>query len=73
MEMMNCDWSVYNSPKFNPNQLTGALVSGPDVHGYYEDVRSNYTMNRVSIIANAGFQSALAGTRLLSTTTTISL
>lgn len=56
-----CDWSVYNAPGHNPHELTGALVSGPDVTGFYEDVRSNYTMNRVSIIANAGFQSALAG------------
>lgn len=59
--MSFCDWTIYNGPGFNPHELTGALVGGPDENDEYEDVRSNFTMNRVSVIANAGFQSALAG------------
>lgn len=61
--MVPCDWSVYNAPGHNPNQLTGALVGGPDLNDFYEDTRTNEVMNRVSVIANAGFQSALAGKR----------
>lgn len=58
--MNPCDWSIYNAPWKNPHELIGALVSGPDVNDVYEDVRSNYTMNRVSVEYNAGFQSVLA-------------
>ncbi|KAL4221241.1 hypothetical protein ACF0H5_019505 [Mactra antiquata] len=58
--MRVCDWRVYNRPGRNPHELIGALVAGPDMNDVFEDVRSNYTMTRVSIEANAGFQSVLA-------------
>ncbi|XP_060606557.1 uncharacterized protein LOC132758865 [Ruditapes philippinarum] len=58
--MEYCDWSIYNVPGRNPFELTGALVSGPDINDVYEDIRSNYSTNRVSVEHNAGFQSVLA-------------
>ena len=64
-EIEACDWSIYNDPRPNPHLLVGALVAGPDINGYHEDSRTNYSMNRVAIDYNAGFQSALAGERLL--------
>ncbi|XP_052820352.1 uncharacterized protein LOC128246202 [Mya arenaria] len=56
-----CNWKGYNSIYPNPNQLTGALVGGPDKSDFFEDVRSSVNMTRVSVLANAGFQSTLAG------------
>ena len=59
--MEPCDWNNYNDPSPNPHILVGALVAGPDLNDFHEDCRANYTMNRVAIDYNAGFQSALAG------------
>jgi hypothetical protein len=50
-----------NSPNPNPQTLYGALVGGPRVDDFYEDVRQNYVLNEVALDYNAGFQSALAG------------
>lgn len=45
----------------NPNELDGALVSGPDEHDNYKDDRTDVVHNDVSIDYNAGLQGALAG------------
>lgn len=45
----------------NPNQLDGALVSGPDENDNYNDDRTDVVHNDVSIDYNAGLQGALAG------------
>lgn len=48
----------------NPNELTGALVGGPNIYDDFIDRRTNYVQNDVACDFNAGFQSALAGTLL---------
>ena len=56
-----CDWDDFNTPDYNDNVLTGALVGGPNQTDYWEDNRADYVMNEVSCDYNAGFQTALAG------------
>ncbi|XP_077867029.1 uncharacterized protein LOC102801675, partial [Saccoglossus kowalevskii] len=45
----------------NPNELTGALVGGPDANDFWEDSRYDYEQNEVACDYNAGFQATLAG------------
>lgn len=56
-----CDWSTFNRPEPNYNELTGALVGGPGSDDSYEDRRNDYIKNEVTTDYNAGFQSVLAG------------
>ncbi|VVC37058.1 Glycosyl hydrolases family 9, Asp/Glu active sites,Glycoside hydrolase family 9,Six-hairpin glycosidase- [Cinara cedri] len=60
-----CNWDAYRSTKANPQILYGALVSGPDMNDNYKDLREEYIYNEVTLDYNAGFQSAVAGLRLL--------
>lgn len=55
-----CDWNAYNSPNDNPQELTGALVGGPDQNDNFNDDRGDYVSNEVATDYNAGFQGAVA-------------
>ncbi|XP_063240585.1 uncharacterized protein LOC134541243 [Bacillus rossius redtenbacheri] len=55
-----CDWTQFSSPEPNPQVITGALVGGPGANDDYEDVRSDYKVNEVDTVYNAGFQGVLA-------------
>jgi len=50
----------FNSPKPNPNVLTGALVGGPGAQDGYVDSRENYMQAEVAVDFNAGFTGLLA-------------
>ena len=57
-----CNWNHYYTLHPNPKLLYGALVVGPrNRTGYYEDSRTSYISNEMSLDYNAGFQSAVAG------------
>ena len=58
-----CTWETFNdSSNNNPHQLNGALVGGPRyANDQYQDDRTDYIMNEVTLDYNAGFQSAVAG------------
>ena len=56
-----CGWDRLSFDGPNPNILYGALVGGPDKDGSYEDKRSDFVKNDVTLNYNAGFQSAMAG------------
>ncbi len=58
-----CTWQTgYLSSQANPHVLYGALVGGPDkADTFYDDRSWNSTMNRVSLLNNAGFVSTIAG------------
>ena len=57
-----CSWDQFNSPGPNPQVLNGALVGGPDSpDDQYNDRRSDYTENEVTLDYNAAFQSTIAG------------
>ena len=45
----------------NPQELTGALVGGPNQYDEFYNDRTDYIMNEVATDYNAGFQSAVAG------------
>ncbi|XP_076803960.1 uncharacterized protein LOC143448219 isoform X1 [Clavelina lepadiformis] len=56
-----CGWDFFKSPHYeNANQLTGALVGGPDASGNLEDTRKNFVGNQPHILHNSAFQSAVA-------------
>lgn len=55
----NCPNAINPAP--NPHVLVGALVGGPDDRDRWEDDRTNYVTNEVSVTYNAGFQGAVAG------------
>ena len=56
-----CDWNNFNANAPNPQVLTGALVGGDkSTNDIYEDKRSDYIRNEVTLDYNAGFQSAVA-------------
>nr|AMH40387.1 glycoside hydrolase family 9 [Sipyloidea sipylus] len=55
-----CDWTQFSSTAPNPHVIKGALVGGPGANDDYEDVRSNYVVNEVDTVYNAGFQGVLA-------------
>ena len=55
-----CNWDAFNSPNPNPQELTGALVGGPDINDNYNDERDDFVTNEVATDYNAGFQGALA-------------
>jgi len=59
-----CGWeNGFKNPNPNPYLLIGALVSGPNINDHWENDRSNFTTNAVSLNNNAGFQGAVAGLR----------
>lgn len=53
-----CGQAQFNSPGPNPQILYGALVGGPSLDGSYQDVRSDYVRNEVTIDYNAAFTGA---------------
>ncbi|XP_039259767.2 uncharacterized protein LOC120336210 [Styela clava] len=55
-----CSWLDREADAANPNELVGALVSGPDIWDNYVDDR-NLESNKVSVYNNAGFQTLAAG------------
>lgn len=61
----DCTWeTAYYSTEKNPNVLYGALVGGPDANDNFRDERDMYSIrNRVGILNNAGFSTALAALR----------
>ncbi|XP_023329807.1 uncharacterized protein LOC111702374 isoform X2 [Eurytemora carolleeae] len=57
-----CTWETFSAGGPNPHLLLGALVGGPrKADDVYEDDRSDYISNEVSLDYNAGFQGAVAG------------
>ena len=58
-----CTWATFtDTSNNNPHQLDGALVGGPRyANDQYQDDRTDYIMNEVTLDYNAGFQSAVAG------------
>ncbi|XP_076927969.1 endoglucanase 12-like [Bidens hawaiensis] len=48
-----------SSDKPNPNNITGAMVGGPDQFDKFKDVRSDYSYNEPTIAGNAGLVAAL--------------
>ena len=66
-----CSWSTFNDvSQDNPHQLNGALVGGPKyANDQYQDIRTDYIMNEVTLDYNAGFQSAVAGLKTLACST----
>ena len=58
-----CTWSTFGDTSTNnPHQLNGALVGGPKyANDQFQDIRTDYIMNEVTLDYNAGFQSAVAG------------
>ena len=57
-------WFSRGAP--NPNLALGAIVGGPDINDYFDDVRSNSAQLEPTTYTNALFTGALAG--LLATT-----
>lgn len=54
-----CPASSMRSPSANPQELTGALVAGPDEDDGFQDSRRNVEQSRVSLMNNAGFTSGV--------------
>ncbi|KAD3641830.1 hypothetical protein E3N88_31054 [Mikania micrantha] len=48
-----------SSGKPNPNNITGAMVGGPDRFDKFRDVRSNFTYTEPTMAGNAGLTAAL--------------
>ena len=55
-----CGWKYYSIDQPNPIVLEGAVVGGPDVKDKFNDKRSDYVQNEVSLNYNAGFQGLAA-------------
>ena len=58
-----CSWDTFNNvAQDNPHELLGALVGGPkDLGDTYQDLRTDYITNEVTLDYNAGFQGVVAG------------
>lgn len=55
-EVVDCAMSFvkwYNNNSPNPNELTGAIVGGPDRHDNFEDSRSNSAMTEPTTYTNS--------------------
>ncbi|MCL7045966.1 hypothetical protein MKW94_021043 [Papaver nudicaule] len=48
-----------NNPNSNPNNITGAMVGGPDRFDVFHDVRTNYSYTEPTLAGNAGLVAAL--------------
>jgi hypothetical protein len=53
-------WKWRDSPKPNPNNITGAMVGGPDRFDRFRDVRKNYNFTEPTLAGNAGLVAALS-------------
>ncbi|GLT95622.1 hypothetical protein SLE2022_132930 [Rubroshorea leprosula] len=49
-----------NTPNPNPNNITGAMVGGPDRLDQFKDVRTNHNYTEPTMAGNAGLVAALA-------------
>ena len=58
-----CTWDTFNNvAQDNPHELLGALVGGPkDLGDTYQDLRTDYITNEVTLDYNSGFQGVVAG------------
>ncbi|KAK2635113.1 hypothetical protein Ddye_029905 [Dipteronia dyeriana] len=52
-------WKWRDSRNPNPNNITGAMVGGPDQFDQFRDVRSNYNYTEPTLAGNAGLVAAL--------------
>ena len=52
-------WKWRDSRNPNPNNITGAMVGGPDQFDQFRDVRSNYSYTEPTLAGNAGLVAAL--------------
>lgn len=52
-------WQWQDSKKPNPNNITGAMVGGPDQFDQFHDVRTNYNYTEPTLAGNAGLVAAL--------------
>lgn len=52
-------WKWFHSSKPNPNNITGAMVGGPDRFDRFRDVRSSYNYTEPTLAGNAGLVAAL--------------
>lgn len=53
-------WKWRDNPHVNPNNITGAMVGGPDQLDRFEDVRNWYNNTEPTMVGNAGLVAALA-------------
>ncbi|XP_015873595.2 endoglucanase 12 [Ziziphus jujuba] len=52
-------WKWFHLKKPNPNNITGAMVGGPDRFDQFRDIRSHYNNTEPSLAGNAGLVAAL--------------
>lgn len=52
-------WQWQNIKNPNPNNITGAMVGGPDQSDHFHDVRSNYSYTEPTLAGNAALVAAL--------------
>ncbi|CAI0401908.1 unnamed protein product [Linum tenue] len=52
-------WKWKDSSKPNPNNVTGAMVGGPDRFDHFHDSRNNYSYTEPTLAGNAGLVAAL--------------
>ncbi|XP_065875329.1 endoglucanase 7 [Euphorbia lathyris] len=52
-------WKWFDSPKPNPNNITGAMVGGPDKFDNFRDVRNSFNHSEPTLAGNAGLVAAL--------------
>lgn len=52
-------WKWQDSKSSNPNNITGAMVGGPDQFDQFHDVRTNYNYTEPTLAGNAGLVAAL--------------
>ncbi|CAL0318681.1 unnamed protein product [Lupinus luteus] len=52
-------WKWRDNPNGNPNNITGAMVGGPDRFDQFHDSRSNYNFTEPTMAGNAGLVAAL--------------
>ena len=52
-------WKWRDSPNRNPNNITGAMVGGPNRFDQFQDSRKNYNYTEPTLAGNAGLVAAL--------------
>lgn len=52
-------WKWRDSRNRNPNNITGAMVGGPDRFDNFHDVRTNFNQTEPTLAGNAGLVAAL--------------